>query len=37
LDEKGENVLRMMETLVAIFKKLCKKVKTEFIRIKLTS
>ena len=37
LNEDGKNTLRMMETLFAILKNLCKKIKTEFIRAKLDS
>ena len=37
LNEAGKNVLRMMETLAVMFKHLCKKIETEFIRAKLHS
>ena len=32
LGEKGKSVLRMRETLTAMFKKLCREIKIEFIR-----
>ena len=34
LDEEGKNVLRMMETLATMFKKLCQKIEIEFIKNK---
>jgi len=37
LNEDGKNTLTMMETPVAMFKHLCKKIKTEFIRAKLNA
>ena len=37
LNEDGKNPLRMMKTPVAMFKNLCKKIKTELIRAKLDS
>ena len=37
LTEDGKNTLRMMETPAAIFKNLCKTIKTEFIGAKLDS
>jgi len=35
LNEGGKNTLRMMETLAAMFKNLCKEIKTEFIGVTL--
>ena len=35
LDENNKNILRMMETPAAMFRNLCKEIKTEFIRAKL--
>ena len=35
LDEDGKNILRIMETPAVMVKKLCKKIKTEFIGAKL--
>jgi len=32
---RGKNILRMTETPAAMFKKLCKEIKTEFIGAKL--